>query len=284
VRRRLRLALRLVTPWGIEWWLYVRRIRKAGAAAEAEILEATPAPGSRVEEAVRFLVGRGLDERSVRLGSIPERSLHYLGEIVPAHLPPGRPVRALHVGNFVGISLAYVSWLVRDHHPESLVVSVDPDVTHRKISHPQEHAVALLHHFGLLSTNLIVPGYTLERASGDGPAASDAEYRDRLACENVLENLGRAGSGPFDFVLLDGNHERDYLIRELGALRGLLAEGSIVVFDDIGEWAGVRDVFAEVLEGDDFVELGQDGRVGVLQLATGRPSRYRQIGQGLFAT
>ncbi len=197
----------------------------------------------------------------MREGSIPAQSLGYIAERVVERLPSGRPLRALHIGNFVGVSLCYLSWLVTDRHPESVVVSIDPNAAHRGIEDPQSHALALLHHFDLLRTNVVVRGYTVGWTPGEQLSA------DGVACENVLSSLARLGASRFDLVLLDGNHEESYLARELEALRPLLGSGSIVVFDDLDVWEGVRRVFERMVAQEQFVSLGQDGRVGILQLA-----------------
>jgi Methyltransferase domain len=254
-------VLKLVTPWGIEWWLFVRRARRAADAHEAERARRSPPRERRVEEAIMFLRGRGLNEQQVRAGSVPAHSLDYIGERVFERLPSDRPVRALHIGNFVGVSLCYLSWLVTDRHPGSVVVSIDPNASHRGIENPQGHALALLHHFDLLQTNVIISGYTLDWTPGEQLSS------DGVACENVLASLARLGTDSFDLVLLDGNHEESYLARELDALRGLLAAGSILVFDDIDELEGVRSVFGRVVAQEEFVSLGEEGRVGILQLA-----------------
>jgi hypothetical protein len=234
---------------------------------EAGLVREPPPRKTRVEESIRFLVGRGLDESEVREGSMSEASLDYLAEKILERLPPARPLRALHVGNFVGVSLSYISWLVRERHPESLVVSIDPNIPHRGIEDPRSHALALLDHFQLLSRNLIITGYTLERSE---EAATEADYLGRVACENALAGLHDLAGASFDLVLIDGNHEESYLAREIAAVGRLLADNGIVVFDDVKDWPGVAEVFRQTAQDDSFVELGQNGRVGILQARTAR--------------
>jgi hypothetical protein len=252
--------------------LIVRRSKKALRQIEATTVQEMPPADSRVEAAIRFLLDRGLSEQAVREGSMPEDCLNYTAELVSDRLPSDRPVRALHVGNFVGASLCYFSWLVRERHPESLVVSVDPNITHRGIEDPQAHVFALLHHFGLLGNNLIIPGYTLEQTAGETiNERFEVDYLKGLACENVLATLERLCAQRFDLVLLDGNHEEGYLAREFAALQGLLADNSVVVFDDVGEgWDGVAKVFRQALQDASLLELGQGGRVGILQVLAAR--------------
>jgi hypothetical protein len=267
-RERARNAVRLVTPIGIELLFIARRNAKRLDDIEANIVRSTPAAATRSEAAIRFLVTRGLDEEAVRGGSIPEANLDFVGDVVAAHLPTDRPIRALHVGNFVGVSLCSVTWLARDRHPDSVVVSVDPNMTHRGIDDPQSHVLALLHHFGLLANSLIVPGYTLEQTAGETVNDKfETDYLENLACENVLAALGRLCGQRFDLVLLDGNHEEEHLEREFTAVGSLIADGGIVVFDDVSDsWDGVSNVFRRVVHRSQVTELGQDGRVGIVRV------------------
>lgn len=256
-RARARLVVDLATPWGVHWLRDTARKRRAMGRIEAGRRRQALAADRRYEDAVAFLLERGLDEREVREGSMPQASLEYVAEILGERLRTGRPVAALHVGNFVGVSLCWLSWHLRDLHPDSVVVSVDPDIPHRGIDHPQQHVLALLHHFGVLDSNLIVPGWTLEGDALEG-----------MACENALASLGRVAPRRFDLVLLDGNHEEEHLERELAAVRDLLADDGVVVFDDVDEatFAGIVRVFERALADESFAGLGQDGRVGLLQL------------------
>jgi methyltransferase family protein len=260
LRQRVRWAATLVAPYGVVYWRHLRRHDKQRRSADAQVEAGARDLGTRYEQAIQFLLTRGLDEYQVREASMPERSLDFTASLVSDRLPRGRPLLVLHVGNFVGVSLAYFTWLVRERDAGSVVVSIDPNGAHRGLADPQSHALALLHHFGLLASNIIVPGYTLEQ----NPAAPPSE----LACEHVLASLGRVSGRRYDLVVLDGNHREDYLSREFAAVQDLLADDSIIVFDDVeeGVWDGVVEVFARALRDGSFVELGQDGRVGVLQL------------------
>jgi hypothetical protein len=265
LRQRARWLLRFVTPWAIEWWLYTRgqprRVAKR-AELDARIVREPPPEPQRVEEAVQFLLRRGLNEEQVRGGSMPGEALRYTREVIFERLPDDRPVRALHIGNFVGVSLCYFSWLVCERHPESVVVSVDPNIEHRGIIDAESHVLALLHRFGQVENNLLLRGYTLG-CSDDWALADD--YEGRIACEGVLHSLESLGAGTFDLVVIDGTHEENYLKREVAALRRLLADDAIVVLDDVQDWPGVAAVFRQMAQEDSFQELHQDGRVGILQ-------------------
>jgi hypothetical protein len=242
----------------------MRAMKQLARVREAQRRQVTPTPDPSVENAIRFLVARGLDESDVRFGSIPATSLTFMARTVAPHLPSGRPVRALHIGNFVGVSLCFLTAFLWRHDEGSVVLSIDPNVPHRGVSQPQGHVLALLQHHGLLANSLIVPGYTLEQSFGD-PGAPDAANLSRsAACVNVLKNLATLGAESFDLVLIDGNHE--HVERELNELRRLIAPGSIVVLDDIDDWQGVREALEGALAHGRSRELGSDGRLAVLQL------------------
>jgi hypothetical protein len=260
LRTRLRWLIRIVTPWGVEWWLYLRAVRRS----EVQGIRATSREVTSVEAAIGFLVDRGLDEHQVRAGSVPGDSLSYIDRVIGEQLPTDRSVRALHIGNFVGVSLCHFASLVRQRHAESRIVSIDPNLTHRGVEDPESHLMALLDHFGLLANNVIIRGYSL-----DMPPGASAE--GGLACENVLESLRHVSAGQFDVAFLDGDHDGAYVRRELAVVRELLADDGIIVFDDIVDWEGVAQVFAAAVEDPEFELLGENGRVGILRLRSARP-------------
>jgi hypothetical protein len=275
VRSRARRIAKWVSPHGFVTWrerrfVALRDEEQASALARAE---ARAAPGYSYEAAIRFLIERGLDGEHLREGSIPQGSLDFAANLIRGRLAPDRPLLVLHVGNFVGVSLAHLTALARELHRDSVVVSIDPNIRHHRVADPQSHVIALLGEFGLLGNSLIVPGYTLEQNLGDPlPDAPDDRYLEELACERVLASLARLDCRGFDLVMLDGNHDASYLRRELAALRPLLGERAIVCFDDVSEtWPGVQAVFREVVEsgGAGIAELGGDGRVALLQTAGG---------------
>lgn len=268
LRQRAYEATRILAPDVLERLLTSRRDKKLQRHIDPKVVRDTPPAETRVDEAIGFLVTRGVTEIRVRTASMPKESLEYISDIVTDRLPSDRPVRALHIGNFVGVSLCYLSWLVRDRHANSVVVSVDPNVAHPWIGDEQAHVVALLHHFNLLSNSLIIPGYSLERTPEITSGTLGTQYP--LACEHVLASLARVCRQQFDLVLLDGNHEEDHLEREFEVLRLLLADDSVVVFDDVGTdgWPGVSNVFSRVIGDREFVDLGHDRRVGILQVRT----------------
>jgi predicted O-methyltransferase YrrM len=257
-RRIARLALGLVVPHTAVVLVQRRRARRH----RATLLVRRPAPAARAsrafdyDEAVALLVGRGIEEDVVRLGSIPRVTMAFAGEVVGRHSRPG-PLRVLHVGNFLGLSLAALSDIAVRHDAQSVIVSVDPNLTHLEVEDPQAHVLALLAEFGLQRNNLVICGYSLE-GSGDGDAS-----------EHTLNSLERLGQR-FDLVLVDGNHDTAYLRRELEVIVRLLDDGALLMLDDVSHaYPEVRALFDALVDDEAWPleKLGRDERLGVLRKA-----------------
>jgi hypothetical protein len=189
--------------------------------------------------------------------------LRFVAETV-AREAPRRPLRVLHVGNFVGVSLAGVSDIVTRHDPQSVVVSIDPNLAHLDVEDPQSHTLALLDHFGLQRNNLVICGYSLERTANETKAGT---FPDTPACEHALESLERLGQR-FDLALIDGNHLAPYLRRELDLLVRMVSEAGLLVLDDVTDhFPDVQDL-VEAIAADaswPLEKIGQDDRLGILR-------------------
>ena len=252
----MRLAVGVFVPHTavVAYTARARRRQRRRLAQAVTVAGTGGPPPFAYEPAVAFLTGRGIDEGTVRLGSIPEESMGVVAEAIARHAPDG-PLRALQVGNFVGVSLAALTDVLVRRDPGSVVVSIDPGLPHLGVRDPQREALALLGEFGLQRNNVVVPGYSLGRS------------REGAACEDVLANLERLGQR-FDVALIDGNHDAGYVRAELGVLVRLLNDGGLLVLDDVSpEYAGLRDLFQEVV-GDGAWPLERvagDARLGVLR-------------------
>jgi methyltransferase family protein len=273
LRRRRRLlvhAAGLFVPHTVVTLARRRGARRLRAQAAA-LAAAAPQPGNRrfsYDEAVAFLVGRGLDESAVQRGSIGPESLSFIQATIASHFPAGAPIRGLHVGNYVGISLAAFSEALVGVDRRSLTVSVDPNLTHHGATNPQGHVLALLDELGLLGSNVVICGYTFERTPGVTIDSGEVgfEWRSGTACENVLPNL-RALGARFDVALVDGCHIGAYARREVELLGELLHPDALLFLDDATpSWEEIQELFADAAEGPlPFERAGYDGRVGVLR-------------------
>ena len=267
VRRTARLVAGMFIPHTVV--LLARRFGPGGrsdTAQAAPVLERGAAAFS-YEDAVSFLVGQGVDEQAVRIGSIPAPSIRLVAENVERHLPR-RPLRVLHIGNYVGLSLAALSEVATRHHPQSTVVSIDPNLSPLGVEHPQDRVVALLSHFGFQRSNVVICGYSLEKA--DVETAVGGFGAARPAGEQTLDSLERLGAC-FDLVLIDGNHDSGYLRRELEGLLRLTEAGALLVVDDVSHvYKDVRRLFKDVAvdRAWPLEQVARDERVGILR-ATG---------------
>src|SRR5438067_8890582 len=115
-------------------------------------------------------------------------------------LDTSRPIIALHVGNFLGVSLAYLVHTLRRLHPDSRVVSIDPNLTHRGIPRTMETVLVLLNYFGLEDRVAILTGYSLEKNvsnQGEIVAGYDpvANWENERSCTHQLDLLNALAVG-----------------------------------------------------------------------------------------
>lgn len=283
LKTRARLAAKYMAPHGLTM---VRQERARKSREAAELAERTGQARQRHEQlakmatgtvpyshddSVAFLtVARDLDPHHVQHGSIPLASLVEARRVLQKELPDGRALVGLHVGNFVGISLAFLTNDLVERHPASVMVSVDPGTTHRGIVRPQEHALALLDRYGLSNSHVFAQGFSVTRAVGHEahmPAQDFADLTQHHASEGVLDSLITAGNA-FDVALMDGNHEGEYLQAEIERLHKLLRSGGVLIMDDVepdGPWVGVFEVFERTKSDHAFELINADGRVALFR-------------------
>jgi SAM-dependent methyltransferase len=259
--------LREFAKWIVPYHVWNRLRQKRLDAGRARQLSATLSSAKADEytcaAAIDFLVSLGCDHAQVVAGSMPQMSLDYARTFLPADAR-----RGLHVGNFVGVSLAY---FIHALGGASVVVAVDPNIVHRGIANPASRVLALLEHFELENNCLLLTGYSLERSVANdgrdyaGGFATTEAFATEPSCAQVLPQLTRLAPATFDFAVMDGNHDGIYLRRELACIVTLLRPGGVLVLDDVSsEWFEIERVYEEI-GSELFEKLGTDGRVGVLR-------------------
>lgn len=255
--------------------LAARRLERFDARVQPA-REGVTARSFDYEEGVRLLATRGADEEAVRSGSIQDASLRFIRTTVRERLASDAPPHALHVGNFVGLSLASLTGALVERDPRAIVVSIDPNITHVGIADTQSHTLALLSHFGLQRNSVLVCGYSLEKVLGNDAVSVEGydparAFTAEHACEDTLASLARL-QARFSVVVMDGHHDAAYLRRELELVGEMLAHGGLLFLDDVSVvWKGIRELFRELGEDSswDFEQVGYDGRIGALRKRAG---------------
>jgi predicted O-methyltransferase YrrM len=267
--------LRNIAPYGLVQW-YWSRARGIAIAAEQRdrtVRGDAVVDGRRRREfshaaALDYLAGLGISPRHAREGSMPLPSLELVRQQVD-RLASGQPLLALHIGNFLGVSLGYLAHALRQVHPQSKVISIDPNISHRGIERPGDITIALLTEFGIEDSVAILQGYSLEKnISNDGVLFDGYDplqnWARELACTNQLALLICACPARFDICLMDGNHEAGYLSRELSQVQGLLRKGGILVLDDVSDdWPEIQQAFVGIST-EHFTKITSDGRIGLM--------------------
>lgn len=227
-------------------------------------------PAFDYETTIRLLAERGLNEADVRVNSLVSDNLDFIRNSITDRFDR-RPLVGLHIGNFVGVSLAGFADALRNIHQDSTTVAIDPNINVPGFDNPQQHVIGILDHYQLLGSVLLLSSYSFENTdSFENTGRSSALPVDVLPSSgvNALPQLARLGIR-FDVALVDGNHTGSTVSREVEWLRGRLNPGAVVFLDDVTDaWQEVQDVFNKISSdtGSGFVAIGHDGRVGALQL------------------
>lgn len=217
--------------------------------------------------AVDFLEKQGCPRNEVILGSMPETSLQLIAKVLRTNFHE-ESIVGIHVGNFVGVSLAFLADVARSIHPDSIIIAVDPNLPHRGIENPQKHVSSLLQHFSLTKNVVILAAYSLEKSqSNDGESyVSDYDptvhFKSESACENGLGFLERFLPARADFLIIDGNHDDAYLSKELLVADKLISDAGLLILDDVSEgWHGVQKCFQNL--NPNYQNIAEDGRIGI---------------------
>jgi predicted O-methyltransferase YrrM len=177
---------------------------------------------------VSCLVSWGHDRQQVIEGSMPEKTLQSLSGVLSGN--------GLQIGGFVGVAHCFLAASLKNR---GSICTIDPNLSHRGIQNPFNVANRLVMEFKLSRNSMLICGYSKEQM-------------------RLFANL-KAG---FDFVLLDGNHDYQTVIDEIGLADAILKPGGYLVLDDIDHWDGPKRVYAGGIPGYNRVEL--DSRAGLL--------------------
>ena len=220
------------------------------------------------EKIIALLGSWGLDVEQINLGSIPTPDLEAICNFIRINYR--NPLIGVHVGNFVGVSLAYIATKLKNNE-QNVIISIDPNLTHRGISNTEEVVTKLLQALDVQDVVVRIIGYSLDKSvSNDGVAyGTDYNPLQHFLTENApewqLKNLLKILEDRVDFIMLDGNHDSGYLREEVKICYELLHEGGVIFLDDISEaWQGLKQVFDELSSEQIFSAQHIGTRTGVL--------------------
>lgn len=276
--KKLKQLLKYIIPYNfVVLWTAKSRRNRTWKTVEKKLLEqgalrtieAQDTEPFNYDKAVNYLVEQKCaDAYTIMEGSIPEASLDFCVPFI-CELYQGRPLLGIHVGNFVGLSLAFFANLTRTLHSDSRLVSIDPNIRHRGVANPLNTVIGLLNRFGLQDNCLILTGYSLEvnpyveKQAGNNPLIS--AFDQGLSCAQQLQGLAMISPASYEFFVIDGNHLGSYLTREIASADRLLKPGGLLILDDITPyWGDIQEVY-ETIDPTRYHKLGSDGRVGILK-------------------
>ncbi len=242
-----------------------RRLRRSQAEAQGV---GAPRRPFTYDAALHFLDGLEIAAFHIREGSMPLAALRFMSGYFD-RLDTTRPILGLHVGNFLGVSLAYLADALARLHPDSKIISIDPNIPHRGVTRPTDVTIALLTEFNLEDRVAVLQGYSLEKnLSNDGEVFDNydpiAKSSAERACTRQLALLNAVYPARFDLCLMDCNHDGRYLSRELDEVHRLLRVGGLLVLDDVSNaWPEIQTIFTAIGT-DKFEKLAANGRIGLL--------------------
>lgn len=192
-----------------------------------------------------------------------------------------QPTIAIHVGNYLGVSLGVLAVGLKVLDPESLVIAIDPDLTYRQSLNTEKAVTMLMRKLDVEEMVLRLTGYSMSKSINNNAQAtlsncdgSQMVAKD-LAAQWQLKNLAKLIQGKVDFVLLDGNHDKHYVEEEIEISYRLLRPGGAIFLDDITRhYPEMISLFHSMRVSPKFVdswELNDGGEVRAGVLIKGDP-------------
>lgn len=271
LRHYAKRSLRWIVPYDIwlhlQLWALRRRNKRRSLVPNEDRFATTELYDSLIHDLVSF----GCDEAQVRDGSMPAKSLKNVVSLLERDFGAS-PVAGLHIGNFVGVSLTYLTLWMVNQNSASQMVSIDPNISHRGVARPMEQVLRLLDKSGLNGNSMVLTGYSLQKevgndgkvnAEGDDPLS---DMTTEVSCEKQLQQLAALCPGRFQFAVIDGNHDGAYFSAEVVWVNQLLAPGGLIIVDDVSDgWVDIQKTFAGLTTQAGFQEVFKDGRIGVMR-------------------
>ena len=181
------------------------------------------------------------------------------------------PVKGVHIGNFVGISLCYFASRLKEVCSDSLIIAIDPNIPHRGIQRPDDITAKVLRKFRVENMVLRLTGYSIKKCLSNDSINYTGDYdpythfQDEVSSQYQLLNLLKIGRSWLDFAIIDGNHEGEYLSKEIMVSYALLRNGGHLYIDDLDEdWPQIKKVYEYISESEMFSTSKIGCRTGLL--------------------
>lgn len=181
------------------------------------------------EKLLSYFAYLGHDRDQVREGSMPESSLKALSYILTGN--------GLQIGGFVGLTHVFLATALKG---KGSICTVDFNQIHRGIVNPALTISKAIDFFNVSSNSILIIG------------DSNKQMKLFEKC-NFL----------FDFILLDGNHDKENVLREIFLADKILNSDGYLVLDDIDYWEGPRSVYANFPL--NYKKIPLDARAGLLK-------------------
>lgn len=135
-----------------------------------------------------------------------------------------------------------------------------------------QKVIGLLEHFGLENNSVLLTGYSLGKNYANdgldyktGQSRGTNLYAAQPSCTWQLRHLLTLCPDAFNFAVIDGNHDGDYLKSELTTINQLLRPEGMLLLDDVGDgWFEIEQIYDQI-DQRLYRKIGADGRVGLLQ-------------------
>jgi hypothetical protein len=222
---------------------------------------------------IKHLISRGLDENHVIEGSVPLSSLIEIDRLL-ADISDKKFGLGLHIGNFLGLSLNCIAYSMRkSYNSNYLMLSIDPDITHRNIPHPSKYCNELLYLNGLENASIVMNGYSGEKnVSNDGVEFDQSynpfeRFNQEFASTEVIKNLCKILGTKVNIVFIDGHHDATYVRKELLSIEPLLDRDALLIMDDVDSiaWEELNNLFLEISKSNKYQKVIHNDRIGVLR-------------------
>ncbi len=222
---------------------------------------------------IKHLLNRGLEENHVVEGSVPLSSLIEIDRLL-VNISDKKFGLGLHIGNFLGLSLNCISYSMRkSYNSNYLMLSIDPDITHRNIQHPSKYCNELLYLNGLENASIVINGYSGEKNISNDGVEFDSNYNpfeyfnQEFASTDVIKNLCQILGKKVNLVFIDGHHDSTYVRKELLSIEPLLDVDALLIMDDVDSiaWEELNNLFIEISQSNKYEKVIHNNRIGVLR-------------------